>query len=155
MNTTSRNRILSLNEANKMLPLVKRITADIRIVWMDILTKRDQLQQIEEHLTRCSEDMLAKLRERSEEIKMDLDSLITRINGYIYEIEELGCIAEEFRRGVINFPSLYLGRKILLCWTPADGDKIIYWHELDESYNERNVIRDKRDFLVRRPLDNS
>ena len=49
--------------------------------------------------------------------------------------------------GVVNFPSLYHGRKVFLCWRPGD-DGVKFWHELDESYNERSLIRDTEDFLV-------
>ena len=76
----------------------------------------------------------------------DFDSLADRaagktrskINSFIREVEELGCFVEEFKRGVVNFPSLYIGRKVFLCWNPGDPH-VMYWHELDESYNERSL----------------
>ena len=75
--------------------------------------------------------------------------LIDRINGYIREIEDLGCFVQEFKRGVINFPTLYVGRKVFLCWRPGD-EEVRYWHELDESFTERTPIRDFRDFFFQR-----
>ncbi|MEE8143442.1 MAG: DUF2203 family protein, partial [Planctomycetota bacterium] len=84
------------------------------------------------------------------DLKGELNRLIDLINGYIHEVESLGCFVEEFRRGVINFPSLFMGRKIFLCWKPGDA-QVCYWHELDESYNERSQVRDLRDFQISRP----
>ncbi|MCA8960405.1 MAG: DUF2203 domain-containing protein [Planctomycetes bacterium] len=142
-----RSRILTLEEANRMLPLLDRIVGDVRKTWSLIIERRTELEISEkERLARRDADTEAKV----EELKRDLNGLIDRINGYIREVEELGCFVEEFKRGVINFPSLYLGRKVFLCWCPGD-ESVRYWHELDESYNERSPIRDTRDFLVNRP----
>ncbi len=139
-NLRIRSRILSLEEANNMLPLLRRVVSDIRRTWEVIITRRTQLEALER-----SRDPHAQAQ--LEEEKSELNRLIDRINNYIREVEELGCFVEEFKRGVINFPTLYLGRKVFFCWT-ADETEIQYWHELDESYNERSRIRDKRDFLL-------
>ncbi|MCI0650736.1 MAG: DUF2203 domain-containing protein [Planctomycetes bacterium] len=143
----SKSRILSLEEANRMLPLLERIVRDIMKTWEQIIQKRTEL----EYLEKSPEAAAATNREdQVQELKADLNRLIDRINGYIREVEELGCFVEEFKRGVINFPSLYIGRKVFLCWKPGDA-RVSYWHELDESYNERSPIRDTRDFLLTRP----
>lgn len=153
MNSIVRNRILSLDEANKMLPLIKKIATDIQTTWVKILAGRHRHQQIEEAL-RCNHadhDLtdVAEIKERGKEIRTEVDTLVDRINRYIQEVENLGCYVEEYKRGVINFPSLYIGRKIFLCWALTnDDDEVVYWHELDESYNDRRGIRDKQDFLV-------
>lgn len=130
-----------------MLPLLERIVGDIRTTWDHIIQKRTQLE-LSEKDSRFDRD--PERENRVEELKRQLNGLIDRINGYIREVEELGCFVEEFKRGVINFPSLYLGRKVFLCWSPGDPT-VRFWHELDESYNERSPIRDTRDFLVHRP----
>lgn len=127
-----------------MLPLLKQVVADIMATWGEIIQERTQLELLEKR--GASTDDADKV----EEYKQSLNRLIDRINGYIREVEDLGCFVEEFKRGVINFPSLYLGRKVFLCWCPGDPE-VRYWHELDESYNERSVIRDRRDFLTANP----
>ncbi len=142
-----RSRILTLNEANSMLPLLQRIVGDVRETWDQIIDRRTQLEISEKDL---ATQRTADREQHGEELKRDLNTLIDRINRYIREVEELGCFVEEFKRGVINFPSLYLGRKVFLCWSPGDPS-VRFWHELDESYNERSPIRDTRDFLVDRP----
>lgn len=143
----AKSRILSLEEANKMLPLLERIDRDIMRVWSQIIQKRSELECLE----KSSDSVQASQREDEvRDLKAELNRLIDRINGYIREVESLGCFVEEFKRGVINFPSLYIGRKVFLCWKPGDP-QVMYWHELDESYNERSPIRDPRDFLLTRP----
>ncbi len=143
----SKSRILSLEEANRMLPLLDQIVRDIMNTWTLILKRRSELESLE----KSPDPQQEKTRDDEiTELKADLNRLIDRINGYIREVEDLGCFVEEFKRGVINFPSLYIGRKVFLCWKPGDL-QVMYWHELDESYNERSPIRDPRDFLLTRP----
>ena len=57
---------------------------------------------------------------------------------------------EEFKRGIINFPTLYHGRKVFLCWHPGE-DRVSHWHELDETFSDRAKIKDESDFLLEKP----
>ena len=141
--TRTQSRVISLEEANNMLPLLGKIVGDITAAWEQIIQKRTELECLEKNPERTGNEH----REEIGELKSDLNRLIDRINGYIREVEELGCFVEEFKRGVINFPSLYVGRKVFLCWKQGDGE-VRFWHELDESYSERTPIRDCRHFLV-------
>lgn len=126
------SKILSVQEANKMLPLVKSITKSIQDTWTAIITARTEFSILE--LNDKSNAAAIKLK------KDELNTLIDRINQYITEIEDLGCFVEEFNRGIINFPSLFHGRKIFLCWLPSD-EKVGFWHELDETMQDRCPIR--------------
>jgi hypothetical protein len=62
--------------------------------------------------------------------------------------EDIGAFVEEFKRGIVNFPTLYHGRKVFLCWSSSeDDDSVIAWHELDEGFNDRVTIRRPAAFL--------
>jgi len=140
-------RILSLSEANRMLPLLRQIVRDIMENWEQIVAKRTELEELEKAK---EEGRGEEVEGRIQEVKQDLNYLIDKINQYIKEVESLGCFVEEFKRGIINFPSLYNGRKIFLCWHPGE-EKVSYWHELDESFNDRVKITDESHFLVEKP----
>ena len=145
------SRLVSIEEGNRMLPLLRRIVKDITKKWELIIYKRTELECLEKGFDSTHGDLSEAEREaKIEGLKQDLNYLIDKINSYIREVEDLGCFVEEFKRGIINFPSLYNGRKVFLCWKPGD-EQVKYWHELDESYNERSSIRNPKDFLVTRP----
>lgn len=145
------SRIISVDEANRMLPLLRQIVSDIMTHWEKIIFKRSQLECLEKE-TRSSAagPAPAAVEERSQSLKFELNYLIDKINNYIREVEELGCFVEEFKRGIVNFPSLYSGRKVFLCWRPGEAE-VCHWHELDETYNDRVEIRDSRDFVYQKP----
>lgn len=142
-----KSRILSLEEANRMLPLLDKIVRDLMGTWSQIIQKRTELELLEKSPESLRD---AQRDEQIQELKAELNRHIDKINGYIREVEDLGCFVEEFKRGIVNFPSLYVGRKVFLCWKPGD-ECVKHWHELDESYNERSKIRDPKDFLATRP----
>lgn len=138
-------RLLSLEETNRMLPLLRHIVRDIMEHWNLIIGKRAELEALEKMARSVVAD-----ETKAQDVKHDLNHLIDKINHYIKEVESLGCFVEEFKRGIINFPSLYHGRKVFLCWRP-DEDLVCHWHELDETFSDRVKIMDTGDFLVDRP----
>jgi hypothetical protein len=140
-------RIISIDEANRMLPLLRHIVEDIMSHWEKIIVRRTQLECIEKG---DSTPLTRGGNVKMQNLKSELNYLIDKINNYIREVEELGCFVEEFKRGIVNFPSLRNGRKVFLCWKP-DEHSVSHWHELDETFNDRLPIRDVRDFLYQKP----
>jgi hypothetical protein len=120
------SKLFTIEQANKMLPLIRSITANVMETWEEILKRRDEIKDIREQ----------------EELKEELNYLIDKVNRYIKEVEELGCFVEEFKRGIINFPSLFNGRRVLLSWYPQD-ERVGYFHELDETFRDRLAVNDR------------
>src|SRR4029453_11457194 len=113
------SKLISIEEANRMFPLLRQIVADIMVNWERIIYKRTELECLEKGVDSAGSTQNPKEREETLlSLKQELNYLIDRINCYIREVEELGCFVEEFKRGIINFPSLHNGRKVFLCWKP-------------------------------------
>ncbi len=145
------SKLISIHDAQRMLPLLRRIVTDITQKWELIIYKRTELECLEKGIDSAQDEMSPQERkEKIETLKVELNQLIDKINSYIREVEDLGCFVEEFKRGIINFPSLYNGRKIFLCWVPGE-ETIGFWHELDESFKDRVAIQDASDFLCQKP----
>jgi hypothetical protein len=146
------SKMISIQEANRMLPLLRQIVMDVTVHWEQIISKRTELECLEKE---ASGPAVARAREMERsrivaELKAELNYLIDKINSYIREVEDLGCFVEEFKRGIINFPSLFHGRKVFLCWKPDETD-VAHWHELDETFKDRVRIRDVGEFLCQKP----
>jgi hypothetical protein len=147
------SRLITIEEANQMLPLLRQIVNDIVTNWEMIIHKRTALEALEKGLDENGNPLEPREREvQAQILKQELNYLIDRINNYIREIEDLGCFVEEFKRGIINFPSLFNGRKVFLCWKP-DESTVCHWHELDESFNDRSRILNEREFLYQKPKE--
>ncbi len=58
--------------------------------------------------------------------------------------EEIGCVVKDLDIGLIDFPALYRGREVYLCWQLGEPD-IAFWHPVDEGFAGRKAI--DREFL--------
>lgn len=139
-----KSRFFIPEDATRMIPLLKAIVGDIVSRWEIYLLRKAELQRLK-NLSRAGE-RIERLEIRR--VKEELSYLLDKIADYEGELEELGCVMEEYGRGIINFPSFYDGRKVFLCWRYGE-ERIRYWHELDEGCEARVEIRDYSKFLVR------
>lgn len=114
-------KLISLDEANRMLPLIKSIMSDIQKCW-----------------PKAVEAKTFGDKER-------YDELSVKFVAYAREMDELGVFIQDFKRGIISIPSLYHGRKVFLSWCVID-DEICHWHELDETYEDRIRIKCTEEF---------
>ncbi|MFN7973605.1 MAG: DUF2203 domain-containing protein [Acidobacteriota bacterium] len=55
-----------------------------------------------------------------------------------------GVMVKDTQRGLLDFPALYGGRIVLLCWKVGEDD-IGYWHELDTGFSGRRPISELPD----------
>jgi hypothetical protein len=111
-------------EANKTLPLVKQIVRDILINALKI---------------KFFVESMGKAAEENPEVL----SLAEEINGYMKELEEIGCSYKDwsFELGLVDFPSIIDGKEVLLCWR-SDEESVKYYHGLLEGFAGRKPIPD-------------
>lgn len=120
----------TLGEANRTLPLVRRVVADIV----------DSYAQLQVRV----QDYNRRLAERGEEpeteaVRREMQRDADRIDAFIGELHGLGCQFKGFEEGLVDFRGSYRGRPILLCWKLGE-ERIAWWHELEAGYAGRQPI---------------
>ncbi len=110
------------NEANKTLPLVRKIVEDI-------LNEGRELKLL-------AEDLDGKV-EGNPEVQYHLQN----IQKYIDELSEIGCFYKDwnFNLGLVDFPAIINGKEIFLCWK-SDEETIRYYHDIDVGFINRKLI---------------
>ncbi len=83
-------------------------------------------------------------RERFVGHRARLDATAMRLKEIIDEMSEMGVQIKDLDIGLIDFPTLYRGEEVLLCWKLGEGD-IEYWHSLSDGFRGRRPI--DSDFL--------
>lgn len=126
-------RFFTVEEANNTLPLVSRIMADI-------VHENDRLQEV---LPRLKEvRMLARRNptaaEELEELRNDVAAVSSRLEGYLDELAQIGCVFKG-PQGLVDYYSMRGGRPVFLCWRYGERE-IRYWHELDGGFAGRQVL---------------
>ncbi len=112
-------------EANKTLPLVRKIVEDI-------LNNAKEIKYYVETLGEEAED------------DENVLALADEIKSYMNELEEIGCSYKDwsFELGLVDFPSIIDNQEVLLCWR-SDEESIKYYHGLLEGFVGRKLIPDK------------
>ena len=72
------------------------------------------------------------------------DHLAEKLKSLIEEILGYGCLVKDLDIGLIDFPTLFRGREVYLCWKLGEPG-ISFWHGTDEGFAGRKPI--DSDFL--------
>jgi hypothetical protein len=108
-------------EANRALPLVKRVVDDI---------------------VACGRELRTLAPRRGEdEVRVRLAVLEGEIRALAEELERIGCSYKDwgFEAGLVDFPSEIEGEKVLLCWR-SDEDSVAWYHTPDAGFAGRTPI---------------
>ena len=127
-------RIFTLEEAERTLPLLKRILTDLKTeyrIWQDALGEYELLSGGSRAET-VESDTLATAR------RTFTDSA-DRITAFLGEIEAIGCLFKGFDAGLVDFYTLREDRLVFLCWR-VDEEHITHWHEVEAGYAGRQPI---------------
>lgn len=127
-------RIFNVDEANRTLPLVRRIVEDVvrqHRLWREKILELDLVSSS----SRAEEPRL-----RAEVLEKEAQELAREIDGYQKELEELGIQLKDRRLGLVDFPSELSGKRVYLCWRLGEGE-VQFWHEEDAGYSGRQPLQ--------------
>jgi len=68
-----------------------------------------------------------------------IDEVAGRINDYLGELEQIGCMFKGFEQGLVDFHGKLDGKEMFWCWKHGE-EKIEYWHELETGYAGRQPV---------------
>ena len=77
--------------------------------------------------------------ERAAALERDALSIARDIDAYERELEELGIVLKDRRLGLVDFPGEIDGRRVWLCWRLGEPS-VQYWHDLDAGYAGRQPL---------------
>lgn len=61
------------------------------------------------------------------------------VHQAIEEIQSAGVLIKDIEAGLIDFPAMFGGREVLLCWKLGES-RIEHWHGADEGFSGRKPI---------------
>ncbi len=116
-----KKQLFTPTEANRTLPLVRRIVADI----LDAGKRLREVGREEKDA-----EGTAEFRELRSELRRLTD-----------ELAELGCEYKDwtFDTGLVDFPSRIGGEPVLLCWR-SDEEDVAWFHPLEAGFAGREKI---------------
>jgi len=132
----------TLVEAQSLIPEVESLLRQA-------LDAKGGYQDAEQVIHRFSEHVMMMGgvmvdRERALESRARRDEAASRLRDRIEAVLETGCLVKDLEIGLVDFPTLFRGVEVYLCWKLGESG-ITFWHGVDEGFRGRKPI--DQDFL--------
>ena len=110
-------RLFTRNDAERTLPLVRQIVADVL-------------------------ETAKKIRQLDKDADADeLPGLEAQLEEHLRELESIGCFYKDwnFSVGLVDFPAEIDGQTVFLCWR-SDESGLGWYHPVEEGYQGRRPL---------------
>jgi len=129
------SRMFTVDEANDLLPslrpLIERLFHNL-----GCLRRKSESVSREEKLAPDSPDLMERLQEDGE-----IARLIQEVRGLVEEINSYGCVCKGVEEGLVDFPCLFGGEVVFLCWRYGE-EKVGHWHRIQDGFAGRKPLLD-------------
>jgi hypothetical protein len=130
-----KRKYFSVEEANKTLPLVRAIVGDIVRQLGTVNDLGQRLSAVSRGRKLAPSDPYAEELAHS---KAEMQAEEAKLDAYRGELEKLG-VELKGPDGLVDFPSLFEGREVYLCWRLGEPE-VMYWHELKDGVAGRQPV---------------
>ena len=129
--------VVTTEEVLKRAPMLSRISRDV----INCYEHRHRLKErLEEFVVISRKFNSPEIQETIESLRRKVSEDDTEMNVLEKEVRLLGGVLKEQRQGFIYFYTELNDHRVYLVWDPADCD-MVYWHELDETYEDRTPLQ--------------
>jgi hypothetical protein len=112
----------TLAQANRALPLVRRIVQDI--------------VKTHEKVAALQAELAATKSKEQPKLQTELDRHVEQLQAYVDELHEIGVDIKDYQMGLVDFIGRHQGHDVCLCWKLGE-DQIAFWHELQTGFAGR------------------
>jgi hypothetical protein len=133
-------RYFTRDEAELVLPKVQRQMSQA-------LTLKAEFEQARAVLDNTNREIMTRGgmaidTGRLLQTRQTRDTAAAELGAVLERIHEHGCLVKDLDTGLLDFPTLYGGREVYLCWKFGES-RIEFWHGVDEGFQGRKVIDDE------------
>ena len=121
--------LLTVDEVNCRLPLVRSIVRDIIDLHSDISQRQQRLKSLRErHPASTSADSVYEQEVKQMEDELSQDE--ARLQDFSHELHQIGGVLTDAASGRVDFPGELAGERVFFCWKSGEAD-ILFWHSGD------------------------
>lgn len=132
-------RVFSVQEADKLIPQLDKITDCLLQKKEKLQKKHDQLlvldllagEKIHDPNSKDGREYLSKSAE--------LEALILSFEDDIMSVNRLGCYLRDIDKGAVDFFSIHKNELVYLNWQRGEK-QIRYYHDVDSHFSERKSL---------------
>jgi hypothetical protein len=140
----------TLAEAQRLIPEVDRLLRSALESKAEYEEAERVIQEFNERVMMLGGVMVD--RHRALGNKARRDAAAGQLRNSIEGVQETGCLIKDLDIGLVDFPTLFRGVEVYLCWKLGEAG-IGFWHGVDEGFRGRKPI--DQDFLDHHEGDRS
>jgi hypothetical protein len=130
-------RYFTLDQAHRMLPHVEDTIRRAIELKAEYQSHDEQIRDVTRKVMISGGMMID--REKFVTLKNSRDEAGSAIRAAIEAVQETGCLVKDLDIGLLDFPTLYNGQEVYLCWRLGEK-RIEYWHGIEEGFRGRKPI---------------
>ena len=121
--------VLTVEEVNQRLPLVRTIVRDIIELHQDIATRKQRLSALRErHPASAGGDSVYEQEVLQMETELARDE--ERLGLFVEELNQVGGQLTDGSSGTVDFPGDVGGERVSFCWRSGEPE-VLFWHAGD------------------------
>lgn len=130
-------RFFTLDQAERLLP-------DVETSVREALFLKAEFQESDSSLRETARAIILSGgmnvdRDHMLQTRQRRDAAASQLQLALERIQEYGCLVKDLDIGLLDFPTLYHGREVYLCWRLGE-QRIEFWHGVDEGFRGRKPI---------------
>jgi hypothetical protein len=130
-------KLFTLDEAQRLLPEVERLMRSAIDARADYQQAEAAIHSMSERIMLLGGVMVD--REKALQAKTRREQAAAVLRNAIESIQEMGCLVKDLDTGLVDFPTLFRGTEVYLCWKLGESG-IDFWHGVEEGFRGRKPI---------------
>jgi hypothetical protein len=133
-----RNKIFSIEEANRLIPYLETALGALAAGARDIAALQSEvsvLAAIESSGATSKNLDVRDLREKEARCARMLEEF----RAALYDLASRGCILRDLDLGLVDFYTMARDRVVCLCWRAGEA-AVSHWHATDEGFSGRRPL---------------
>jgi hypothetical protein len=126
----------TVDQANHKIPWLQAVLQDVASLGKNIERLKLDLDNL---LRKRSSNGHGNTNQDVAENRKETDVAVDRLRDLTQEISGSGIILRDSERGLVDFPMLWEGREVYLCWVLGES-RIQFWHEIDTGFAGRQPL---------------
>src|ERR1039458_1527765 len=136
-------RRFTLAEAQSLIPEVSRLLREAVSLKGAYQAAQEAVQTGTQRIALMGGVMVD--RNQAIDARKRRDTSAAKLRSAIEQVQAVGCVLKDLDIGLIDFPTLFRGEEVCLCWKLGEP-QIEFWHGVDEGFRGRKAIdQDFRD----------
>jgi hypothetical protein len=127
----------TLAQAQSLIPRVDRLLRAAMALKSGFIESERALQSFNERIMLMGG--MTVDRDRFLQAKSRRESEAERLRNAVEQLQDLGCLVKDLDTGLVDFPTLFRGQEVYLCWKLGEAN-IQFWHDVDQGFRGRKAI---------------